>query len=498
MELRSCVRLVICLGLLIWAGCGAQTKTVRPDMQVPGHRLVAQELVSLLRAAGRDPASCKLFFMETEEWNAASAGECTFGFTTGLANTGDTTLIRGIAAHEVGHEVLGHADQRKAAIAAEQVIRTGVSLIPGIGGLIASGAVLVAGMIALPAYSRSQEAEADEKAVEFLRVQGDTNPSGTMVYVFRSLLNRYGEKGGGLLDSHPNTKERLEAVQRPRDPRDGPVVAQASPTPARPSLAPAAQALVGQGPAATSAASRPLTSSLERPSYAVGQTWIRNDGEYRLARLGNNLYVFLADKGREVHLTKDLVLVRAKAGAYETSFDPPMELKWPLRVGTWGQGETTWQVPLDPMRLRVKYQWAVEAHEDVHVPAGKFKAFRIVFQWDPAVTDVVTMSNFPRKRLITWYAPEIQELVKAEYSDPGPLNFHILAATVLPTPPLSPSVPAAQPSPPKAPGSSQSAEGKWQEVEERLGKLKELREKNLISEEQYQATMKELMKKLTD
>ena len=484
---KSCLRLVVCLGVLIWTGCATQTKTVRPDMQVPGHRLVAQELVSLLRVVGRDPGSCKLFFMETEEWNAASAGDCTFGFTTGLANTGDTTLVRGIAAHEVAHEVLGHADQRKAAIAAEQVIRTGVSLIPGVGGLIASGAVLVAGMIALPAYSRSQEAEADEKAVEFLRAQGDANPSGTMVYVFRTLLNRYGEKGGGLLDTHPNTKERLEAVQRPRDPRDGPVVAQASPTPARPSLAPAAQALGGQGPAA----SRPLTSSLERPSYAVGQTWIRNDGEYRLARLGNNLYVFLADKGREVHLTKDLVLVRAKAGAYETSFDPPMEMKWPLRVGSWGQGETTWQVPLDPTRLRVKYQWGVEAYEDLHLPSGDFKAYRLVFQWDPAVTDVVTVSNYPRKRLVTWYAPELQQLVKAEYSDPGPLNFHILAAAVLATPPSSPAVPAAaQPSP--------SAEGRWQIVEERLRKLKELREKNLITEEQYQASMKELMKKVTE
>ena len=121
-------------------------------------------------------------------------------------------LIRGLGAHEIGHEVLGHADKRKAAVATEQVIRTGVSLIPGVGGLIATSAVLVAGMLALPAYSRSQEAEADSKAVEILRSAKERDPAGTMAYSFRRLLAHAGAKGGGLLDSHPGTAERLDAM----------------------------------------------------------------------------------------------------------------------------------------------------------------------------------------------------------------------------------------------------------------------------------------------
>ena len=44
----------------------------------------------------------------------------------------------------------------------------------------------------------------------------------------------------------------------------------------------------------------------ERPSYTVGDRWIRSDGAYDLIRIENARYVFAADGGREVHLTRDL------------------------------------------------------------------------------------------------------------------------------------------------------------------------------------------------
>ncbi len=198
--------------ILLVSACAPQAKLVRPDWQNPSHKLVNDQVVPLLRVAGRNPAACKIFFIDSEKINALSAGECRFGLTMGLVNTGDAQFIRGIAAHEVAHEVLGHADKRRAAITTEQLIRTGVSLIPGVGGLIATSAVLVAGMIAVPAYSRSQEAEADAKAVEILKEVNDPDPAGTMAYSFRTLLSRYGAKGGGLLDDHPGTEARLEAM----------------------------------------------------------------------------------------------------------------------------------------------------------------------------------------------------------------------------------------------------------------------------------------------
>jgi Zn-dependent protease with chaperone function len=211
-------RLALYVCILSLTGCAgeraAQTKVVKPDWQNPLHKKVAEQIVPLLRSAGRSPGNCQVFFIDSQKLNAMSLGECRFGFTTGLINTGDERLIRGVAAHEIGHEVLGHADKRKTAIAAEQITRTALSFIPGVGGLIASSAALVTGQLALPAYSRSQETDADNKAVEILSKANDPDPAGTMAYSFRFLLKASGATGGGLLDSHPNTKERLEAMMK--------------------------------------------------------------------------------------------------------------------------------------------------------------------------------------------------------------------------------------------------------------------------------------------
>ena len=86
-----------------------------------------------------------------------------------------------------------------------------------------------------------------------------------------------------------------------------------------------------------------------------------------------------------------------------------------------------WQVPLDPMRLPVKFTWSIDAYEEIQVPAGTFKAFRIALQWEPQVTDTGRTSNYPRRKLVTWYAPEVGQLVKAEFGQPGPLTFQVIA-----------------------------------------------------------------------
>jgi hypothetical protein len=74
-------------------------------------------------------------------------------------------------------------------------------------------------------------------------------------------------------------------------------------------------------------------------------------------------------------------------------YEPPLGYEFPLEVGkTWTQdialteGGTT--------RTPMKAQWKVEAYEDVTVPAGTFKAWRIVF------TD-----NFGYKQT-TWGMPD--------------------------------------------------------------------------------------------
>jgi Zn-dependent protease with chaperone function len=243
MTFAACRQFVLYLSVLAIAGCAAhtaaQTKVVKPDWQNPAHKKVAEQIVPLPRSACRSPGNCQVFFIDSQKLNAMSLGECKLGFTTGLINTGDERLILGVSAHEIGHEVLGHADKRKTAIAAEQLTRTALSFIPGVGGLIASNAVLVTGMLALPAYSRSQETDADNKAVEILSKANDPDPAGTMAYSFRFLLKSAGATGGGLLDSHPNTRERLEAMVKLgniRTTKTSPQTAPAADAPTAPGL----------------------------------------------------------------------------------------------------------------------------------------------------------------------------------------------------------------------------------------------------------------------
>lgn len=86
---------------------------------------------------------------------------------------------------------------------------------------------------------------------------------------------------------------------------------------------------------------------------------------------------------------------------------------WPLEVGkTW----TATYAAEDPVRKRkwdrVREHWTVAAYEEVTVPAGTFKAFRL--ESTPGENSGV------RKTL--WYAPEIHLFVK-RVSERGPNHF---------------------------------------------------------------------------
>ena len=165
----------------------------------------------------------------------------------------------------------------------------------------------------------------------------------------------------------------------------------------------------------------------ERPSYAVGDKWIRSDGAYDLIRIENARYVFAADGGREVHLTRDLGVAKiVRGGQTLLELDPPPALTWPLEVGQWGVSWLTLKA-LDPQygRSLVRLSWRVEAYEDVRVPAGVFKAYRIVQVLEPRFLAASPQSR--RIELAFWYAPAAQQLVRADGSDLGGLTFQAIA-----------------------------------------------------------------------
>ena len=165
----------------------------------------------------------------------------------------------------------------------------------------------------------------------------------------------------------------------------------------------------------------------ERPSYAVGDKWIRSDGAYDLIRIENGRYVFAADGGREVHLSRDLGVAKiVRGGQVLLELEPPPGLTWPLEVGQSGVSWLTLK-SLDPQfgQSVVRLTWKVDAYQDVRVPAGTFKAFRIVQVLEPRFLAASPQSR--RLELAFWYAPAIQQLVRADGNDLSGLAFQAVA-----------------------------------------------------------------------
>ncbi len=175
-------------------------------------------------------------------------------------------------------------------------------------------------------------------------------------------------------------------------------------------------------------------SRAERPTYTLGDKWIRSDGEYELIRIENNRYVFSAGAGREIELTRDLAIASVRRDKNVMSFDPPPRLTWPMKVGENGYDALVWYRSWTPgASLRVRFIWKVEAYEDVQTHAGTFKAFRIAqtLRWRSGGGRGAEVE----RGLVVWYAPEARRFVKVS-GDLGFLAFQVLAVDRLLSAPI--------------------------------------------------------------
>ena len=164
-----------------------------PLLRVTNHRISDDEIrVSIVD----DPAI-----------NAATGGDGRYYVTTGLLSRATDDQLRGVLAHEIAHEDLGHA-------AKAQIIGTGLNvgvalleqLFPG-----SSALTPIAGTLISNNYTRPLELQADRHAVTLLQRAGYSKR--TMVDTLAWLMRRNGDSGGGVLSSHPATSERIQALQ---------------------------------------------------------------------------------------------------------------------------------------------------------------------------------------------------------------------------------------------------------------------------------------------
>jgi putative metalloprotease len=166
-------------------------------------------MLPLLRANGeaRHTDQVRVRIVDDPNINAGSAGNGEFIVTTGLLNKANDDQLRGVLAHEIAHDQLGHATRI-------QVLGAGLSLgasvlerfIPG-----SSAVAPIAGALLAQSYSKPQEYEADRHAVEILRRAGYSKH--VMIETLSWLKQANGDTGGGILSTHPATSERIRALQ---------------------------------------------------------------------------------------------------------------------------------------------------------------------------------------------------------------------------------------------------------------------------------------------
>jgi predicted Zn-dependent protease len=167
-------------------------------------------MVPLLKAADhpRPLGEIRVKIVADQNINAGSAGGGEFLITTALLQKASDNQLRGILAHEIAHDDLGHP-------AKMQLVGTGLSLgvallekvFPGSGSVTP-----IAGSLIASSYSRPQELEADRHGVTLLRRAGFSKD--VMINALTWIVQVQGHSGGGFLSTHPGSDERIKALRR--------------------------------------------------------------------------------------------------------------------------------------------------------------------------------------------------------------------------------------------------------------------------------------------
>jgi len=213
-------KMIMTVGLLI-AGCAEIVPAPAPAPQEQRRtptvkRLDPQQaerlnrvMAPLLRVTNNPhrPNQVRIGIIDDPSINAANAGGGEFYVTTGLLNKANEEQLRGVLAHEIAHDDLGH-------VAKAQVLGAGLSLgvvlleqlIPG-----SSAVTPIAGQLIARGYTRNEEYAADRHAVEILRRAG--YPREVMINTLVWIKGMEGGRGGGFFSTHPATGDRIEALR---------------------------------------------------------------------------------------------------------------------------------------------------------------------------------------------------------------------------------------------------------------------------------------------
>jgi hypothetical protein len=207
------------------------------------------------------------------------------------------------------------------------------------------------------------------------------------------------------------------------------------------------------------------TARAEQPAFRVGERWELTDGAYTLVKVYAHGYVLaaVAQPGRQIELTRSLTPVKVeRGGKLLWELYPTPLVKWPLEVGRWAVTHASVLKNADhPSGVPVRVTLQVKSFEPVRVAAGSFKAFQIVHAIDVNTSESLrrggSISGRQSWTVVTWYAPDVDRVVKIEAPGVAPVELEVASVERRPDDvagaPAPPSAhpPVASPSPRPAP-----------------------------------------------
>lgn len=189
-----------------------------PGIFIACHRIF-ERVVAGVPEEHRRGFTYTLYLSPSPEPNAYTYGGGRIHVSLGLlARCHDASEFAGVLAHEIGHNSHDHVGQAmgRAAVAGT------FTRIGSIAG--APGRKLTEGLggIVLVQFTRSQEREADDRAVDYAAAAG-FDPEGSARF-FETMEKEFGNEGAELFQTHPHPGNRVEAIRRraARTPRAAP------------------------------------------------------------------------------------------------------------------------------------------------------------------------------------------------------------------------------------------------------------------------------------
>jgi predicted Zn-dependent protease len=218
---KLCVLLVIA-AVLAPATAGAKGLRFIRDTEI--ENTVRAYSTPLFLAAGLNPQAVDVYLIDDPRLNAFVAGGQNMFLHTGLLLRAETPLqVMGVIAHETGHITGGHIVTRgdevqktTAALIASYVLGLGTALATGRGE---AGAAIISGgqgaaIASLLAYTRGQEASADQAAIKLLESSG-YSPRGLLEF-FEILGDQealFSSRQDPYLRTHPLTQDRIASLR---------------------------------------------------------------------------------------------------------------------------------------------------------------------------------------------------------------------------------------------------------------------------------------------